>query len=451
MMELLRGTVPLQRLLRLLDAMRSSLWFVPAATIGVFATLAVALVATDRRLEPGILGPVGWLFATDPDAAREILSTIAGSMITVAGVVFSITMVVLSLASSQYSPRVVRGFMRDRVSQGALGVFLGVFVYAIVVLGTIVDGTDSQPGFVPVLAVVAGVGAALVAIGYLALFIHHVARAIQAAHLVATAADETLEAVDHLFPDEFGDEPDQGEEIAGQIAFQAEHALASTQDGYVQRVDLDLLIECACDCDAVIRLERRVGEFVVRGGALVTVQGWLPGNAHRLRRAVERAFVIARFRSVDQDVAFGIQQLVDIALKGLSPGINDETSAAITIDYLGAVLARIGARAMPGMVRHRDGTPRLIARAPGYDDLLALSFDQICRLGRASPETLQRVVTALAGAAEHTLDGRRRELLAAYLEDVADIAERGVEHARHRAETAGRARAAAAAVRTGRA
>lgn len=451
MKELLRGTVSLQRLLRLLDGVRTSLWFVPAATIAFFVGLAVALVVTDRRLEPGILGPVGWLFATDPDAAREILSTIAGSMITVAGVVFSITMVVLSLASSQYSPRVVRGFMRDRVSQGALGVFLGVFVYAIVVLGTIVDGTDSQPGFVPVLAVVAGVGAALVAIGYLALYIHHVARAIQAVHLVATAAEETLEAVEHLFPQALGDEPDRDEDVAGQLAFRPEHSVAATRDGYIQRVDLDMLIECACDCGAMLRMERRVGEFVMRGATLVTLQGWQPGDEDGLRHAVERAFVIARFQTVDQDVGFGIRQLVDIALKGLSPGINDETTAAITIDYLGAVLGRIGARFMPGMVRHRDGQPRVIASAPGFGELLALSFDQICRFGRGSPETLQRVVSAITAAAERTPGARRREQLATYLEDVADIAERGIEHAQHRAETARRARASAAAVRAGRA
>jgi uncharacterized membrane protein len=189
--------------------LRSSFWFVPAVIVCAAVTLALALIETDRMLAQSVMDSWPRLFGAGAAGSRGMLSTIAGSMITVAGVVFSITIVSLSLASSQYSSRVLRNFMRDRANQTVLGVFVGIFAYCLVALRTIRGGDEGA--FVPALSVLVAVALAFVGIAFLIFFIDHIGSSIQASQIIATVAKETLEAVDHLFPEDRGEPADESD------------------------------------------------------------------------------------------------------------------------------------------------------------------------------------------------------------------------------------------------
>lgn len=192
------------RLKSLLGELRSSLWFVPTLMVVGAGALAVGLIEVDARLNRELLTNFPRLFGAGAEGSRGMLSSIAGSMITVAGVTFSITIVALSLASSQYTPRILRNFMRDRANQTVLGVFVGIFTYCLIVLRTIRGGDENL--FVPSLSVVVGVILAVVGIGFLIFFIHHIAASIQASNIIASVAEETIKTIDKLFPQELGEE-----------------------------------------------------------------------------------------------------------------------------------------------------------------------------------------------------------------------------------------------------
>ena len=255
------------RLRAVQERLHTSLWFLPTVAVTAAVALALGLIALESRL--GIDDAWPWLSGIHADGARETLSAIAGLMVTVAGVVFSITIVVLVLASSQYSPRVLRNFMRDRATPAVLGVFVAAFAYALVILLAI-RSHDNGDDFVSALAVLGGVALAFVAIGFLVYFIHHIAVAIQAAHILANVAAETTAAVDRLFPQELGE---GGEDAEAPAAEPDWHPVPAARTGYVQRLDADGLLAFARRLDAVVRMECAVGEFVIAGEALVSLGG----------------------------------------------------------------------------------------------------------------------------------------------------------------------------------
>jgi uncharacterized membrane protein len=205
--------------------LRSSFWFVPAVIVCAAVTLALALIETDRMLVQDVGERWPRLFGAGAAGSRGMLSTIAGSMITVAGVVFSITIVSLSLAASQYSSRVLRNFMRDRTNQTVLGVFVGIFAYCLVVLRTIRGGDEGA--FVPALAVLVAVALAFAGIAFLIFFIDHIGSSIQASQIIATVAKETLEAVDHLFPENRGEPAAPAPNRRGQVSLTSAASIRS--------------------------------------------------------------------------------------------------------------------------------------------------------------------------------------------------------------------------------
>ncbi len=407
---------------------RASLWFVPSVLVAAAAAAALVLVEVDVRAGKAPELEVPWLFGAGADGARGMLGAIATSMITVAGVAFSITIVTLSLAATQYSSRVLRSFMRDRANQVVLGVFVGVFAYCLLVLRTIRGGDEGE--FVPALAVSGAVVLAFVGIGFLIFFIHHVAGAIQASQIVAAVTAETLVAVDRLFPEPIGQggdaDPDEAE------CERAWTSVAARGTGYVQHIDVEALLGVTREHDLVLRMERGVGEFVVEGLPLVSVAA-----AQALDDAVPdqiaAAYLIGRQRSIDQDAAFGIRQLVDVALKALSPGINDTTTAVVCVDYLTAILVRVAGREVPARWRYDDGVLRVIARGPGFAELLGEAFDEIRRAADGNLTVLARLVDALATLAAVTGDPRRRRALRERVDSVRDALPRAVAHAPERA------------------
>ncbi len=187
------------RLAQLWESLRTSYWFVPTVMTAGAVGLSFASVHLDQVVKAEWVRAVGWIWAGSPEGARQVLSTIAGSMITVAGVAFSITIVALTLASTQFGPRLLRNFVRDLGNQVVLGTFVSTFVYCLLVLRTVRGGDVAE--FVPYLSVTLGVAFALASLGVLIYFIHHVSGAIQAEHLIASVADELEDAIERMFPE----------------------------------------------------------------------------------------------------------------------------------------------------------------------------------------------------------------------------------------------------------
>ncbi len=410
------------------DDLRSSMWLLPTLLVVAAVAMAVGLVEAESLVGREALTR-RWprLFGAGAEGSRGLLAAIAGSMITVAGVTFSITVVALTLASSQYTSRILRNFMRDRANQAVLGVFVGVFAYALVVLRTIRGGDEGL--FVPALAVLVALLLAFAAIGCLIFFIHHITTSIQATSIIEAVADETLAAIERLFPaaaHDRGMADDAGHDIAG-LAWAP---VAAPKSGYLQGVDSDALLAFAREHDAVVRMDRAVGEFVIEGSPLVSVAG--AANDAWARR-LDAACAVGRNRTVQQDVGYGIRQIVDVALKALSPGINDTTTAINCVDFLGAILARLATRRIEMPWRYDGERLRVVPRGPTFAGLLAEAFDQIRQNAGGNVAVLARLHEVLRLVAQRTTDAQRHRALRAHAELICETAERSVPLAQDRA------------------
>ena len=397
----------MNRLTRTWLTLRSSLWFVPSLLVLAGVLLALALIRLDLYLPGQATEGYARLLTTSPEGARAMLQAIAGSMVTVAGVVFSITIVTLSLASSQYSPRVLRGFMKDPTNQLVLGVFVGIFAYCIVVLGAI--RTDVLT-FVPSIAVLVGGVLSLVGIGFLIRFIHHTAVSIQASNIVAGLAAEALEAVGRPYR-----EAPESSAASGPGADSADEARGTWQvvpapaNGYVQRLEHRALIEIAERERVVVRAERRVGEFVSEGEALLAVSG-PPEVVARLGSKLADAYAIGRQRTVEQDPAWGLRQIADVAARALSPGINDTTTAVTCLHYLTAILRHLAQRPPPAARHRSEGRLRLVAPVATHAELASIALDDLRVGARGNPTMLAALLDAVDRLAGSRTEAGRLDL-----------------------------------------
>jgi uncharacterized membrane protein len=395
----------------------SSLWFIPSLIVAGSIGLAIALIEVSAAIDTEVLDEWPRLFGAGEDGSRELLGAIAMAMITVTGVVFSITVLTLSQASFQYTPRILRNFMSSRAVQVVLGVFAGIFTYCLIVLRTIRGGDD--PTVHPV-AVFGAVVLALIGVGVLIFFIHYVASSLQASNIIGEASHATREAIDTLFPEELGEGADEErpEDVRPGAPWVTIPAAAS---GYVQRVETERMIDFARRRDVLLRMERGVGEFVVEGVPLVSVAG---GTAdEETAKALNGMFLIDTSRTIEQDAAFGIRQIVDIALKGLSPSVNDETTAVTCIDHLAVLLARLARRRIEPPLRKDGGHVRVIARGPSFESLLNESLDQIRRNAVGKVSVIVRLLWCIEAVAACTTSLRRRRALALHLKLLAGMLE----------------------------
>ena len=406
------------------ESLRSSLWFLPTLLVLGAVVLALSVIGAEPWFD-GNNFEEKWprLLGAGAAGARGMLSAIAGSIITVAGVAFSIMIVALTLASSQYTSRILRNFMRDKGNQSVLGVFLGVFAYCLVVLRTIRGGDEGA--FVPSFAVFVAVVLAFVAIGFFIYFIHHISSALQASSIIESAGSETIEAIDRLFPRELGEAP--GSSLSPRLppADEPWQRIAARRTGYIQSVDHDAFLRLAREWNVVIRMEAGIGEFVVEGAPLLSIAGEnTAGDENEME--LNGAYSIGRHRTTVQDVGFGIRQIVDIALKGLSPGINDTTTAVICVDYLTAILGRLAPRQVEIPFRMDQGQLRVIARGATFQSLLDEAFDQIRQNSEGNVAVLIRLIEVLNIISGFTSDEERRQALQLHADLVLETAERSV-------------------------
>ncbi|MFN3648138.1 MAG: DUF2254 domain-containing protein [Armatimonadota bacterium] len=379
------------QLARLIEDVKTSLWFVPTVFVVLACGLAFGMMHVDRVMEGRWLRDTPWIFGAGTDGAREVLSAIASTMITVVGLTYSVTVVALVLAAQQYTPRVLRQFTSDRGNQVVLGGFIATFVYSLLVLRSV--SSEENGGFVPHISVTVGVALALMSIGMLIYFIHHLTTTIRPSCIVGTVAKETIGLIDRLLDGHRGDDPEAAQ-LPAPNEWSEAVAVGAPADGYVQGIDFARLQKLARAHGFAWRAEVKVGDFVTRDAPMLRI--W---PAERLREAreqrLQRHVLVGTERTMHQDPDFGVLVIVDIAVKALSPGINDPTTAAICIDYLSAIHCRYLERLQAVEdVRVAAGRRRIV-NLPGFDELVRRSYDPIRRHARGEVAIYHRLLEAL--------------------------------------------------------
>jgi len=380
------------------ESIHTSFWFFPT----VISVVAIGLYAY-----PG-----------GPEGARLMLSTIAGSTITVAGVTFSITIAALTMASSQFGPRLLRNFMADKGNQIVLGMFVGTFIYCLIVLRTVQDNTNGF--FVPELAVTLAIFLALASFGVLIYFFHHASSSIQAEQVVGTIYRELITEIDHTFPEESenqsGPAESQGPDGSEGLPRECTFSVSAEESGYLRAMDVESLLSLASDRDLVIRLAYRPGDFVFEQTPLAWI-GPKENADRRVHRKVRRAFVLGTYRSLEQDVEFPVQQLVDMALRALSPSLNDPYTAVNCIDRLGAAICHLSGRQSPPARRYdKAGHLRLSLDVHTYEGIVDAAFNQIRQSAQRSPGVSIRLLETLQAIAVATRRLDRREAIRRHAE-----------------------------------
>lgn len=409
------------------DSLRTNYWFVPAVVAASAVSLAALTTRFDQAAQSDAGAALSWAYSGGPEGARAVLSTIAGSMITVAGTVFSITIVALTLASGQFGPRLLRNFIRDRGNQFVLGVFTATFIYCLLILRT-VRGSDEHP-FVPGISVTVALVLALLGLGVLIYFIHHVAVSIQASHVIAVVNQELLETIDRLWPAELGEGLKASTTQTRQIAAAEQEPsmpVAAAASGYIDAVNDEALLRLATERNVVLALARRPGNFIVKGSPLAQVSPAQDVD-EELAKKINAVFTLSAYRTPFQDVEFAVDQLVEIAVRALSPGINDPFTAMTCLDRLGEALCRLARRAVPSPYRYdNEQRLRVIVHTVEFGSVVDAAFNQIRQYGRSSAAVMIRMLETLAVIANHSDREEVRSSLARHAELVQRAACMGI-------------------------
>lgn len=364
--------------------------------------LAVGALALDHadQLETEDLN---WIYRGGSEGARGLLSAIAGSMVTVAATAFSITIVALQLAASNFGPRLLRNFMQDIGNQVVLGTFIATFLYCLLVLPT-VRGEDYDQ-FIPKFSVTIAIGLAIASTGVLIYFIHHASTIIQASHVIADVADDLDRAIERLFPEEIGQGKSQHQRQVGEIPQDFDSNAGPVRakgTGYLQAVDEQALLKAACKHDLLLRFQTRPGKFVSKGNILVQIY---PGTRvnQQLIDKIRSTFLLGKERTEQQDVSFPIDQLVEIAVRALSPGINDPFTAIRCIDRLGTALSSLAEREFPSPYRFdNDNNLRIMVKPVAFEQLVDVAFAQIRHYGQSDVRVIIRLLDAIDQIASYT-------------------------------------------------
>ncbi|NLT05146.1 MAG: DUF2254 domain-containing protein [Solirubrobacterales bacterium] len=366
------------------------------ATFGLPAGLAMAAGVVAGFGTPAL---DDWLGVSMPlfefstqDAARGLLETIATTTVSVAGLAFSVTVVAFTLSSNQLSPRVLRSFRRDRLSQLTLAALLGSFIYCLTALVRL--GTLDQ-GRVPDLTITVAVLLALLSFGLFAGFIGHITRMLQPSSVIASIDADAAGEQERPYPAGAGGEPEREQEARAAL----DRTLAAAPPrparcdghGFLTALRTDELIELACELDGVVLQRARIGEYVLPGDVVAEVSATDPAAAAELAERAPAAFELGPQRTLPGDPGYPVRQLADVAIKALSPSINDPTTARNALDALTAGLIRFAAAEPAAAVRlDGAGAPRLLAAAPDLDDLVELGFGEVERFAADQPAVLGR-------------------------------------------------------------
>ena len=368
--------------------LRSNMWFVPVMCVVAGVVLSIATLGVDRAFSFDAIPR--WLTG-DPDAATAILQTIAASMVSLAALVLTITMVVVQLAMGQFSPRIVQNFLRDKPSQFAIGLFVATFAYAMISLREVQTDGDGQ---VPGLAIVVGYVLVLTSIAMLVIYVHHIGRSLRVSALIELVGNDTRRLLDEHYPDR------------AQLLEADPAVVLSTSSGVVTSCDVDRLVEVAAASDCVLQVVPALGSFVPAGAPLIRIEGD-PSSVDG--SAAASALGMGLERTLEQDVAYGFRMLVDMAERALSESpFLDPTTAVQCIDRIHDGLRQLGVRAIPdGRRCDATGCLRVTMPVMDWDAYVHLSFDEIRLSGARSPQVSRRLAAALEDLLEVVPPARR--------------------------------------------
>ena len=359
-------------------------WFVPSLMTFAAFLLSFAMIAVDEATDADFISELGWLYTNKPEGAREVLSTIAGSMITVAGVVFSITIVALSLASSQFGPRLLGNFMRDKGNQVVLGTFISTYFYCLLILRTIRSGDETQ--FVPHISVAVGVLLAICSLGVLIYFIHHVSESIQASSIIQKVNNDLEAIIKQMYPEKDKQKPRKKLNSDYKLSHAITASSNSVRSGYLQAADKDKLLSLAKKNNLVIEITARPGEYILAGQQVATVHSQISCPINILEEIAD-SFLFGIERSIEQDVLFPVNQLVEVALRALSTSINDPFTAISCLDKLTGGICFLLNRDVPdSFCADEKGQIRIVAPPVLFPEVIDSGFSQIRIFGKKNPK-----------------------------------------------------------------
>jgi uncharacterized membrane protein len=428
------------------EKLSTSYWFLPTLlALGAIGLSALTL-HIDNSVNATWARHTAWIWAGGPEGARNVLATIASSTITVAGVVFSITVVTLTLASSQFGPRLLRNFMNDWGTQTVLGAFVATFLYCLLVLRAI-RGTDNLT-IVPFLSVTCGVVFALVSVGFLIFFIHHISSSIIAENVIARVASELQNQIDALYPEKAGRAADDDEQRELPEEFRRRPRLIqSHRSGFIEAIAMERLLELAQKRGLIIRLHRRPGEFLAESELLAEVVP-AAGLDDELCGEIRGTIFFGRRRTPTQDIEYSIDQLVEVAVRALSPGINDPFTAISCIEWLGDALIRIAGREIPSRWRYdSEGKLRIVTDATDFAGIARAALSQIRQYGTRSVAVTVRLLEVLTRVGPHLVRQNDRRILLDHAQWIRDDGVARAENTNDQQDIDERYRTAMAALR----
>jgi uncharacterized membrane protein len=418
----------MKKILFFWNELGATFWFVPVLIISFSILLSISLVYLDSIITISRDGLVRFFLVNSPDSARSILSTISSAMMGVAGTVFSITLVALTLASSQFGPRLIKNFMYVRLNQVVLGLYISTYLYCLLVLNTITDSSGYT--FIPSISILVAIIAAVINIILLIIFIHQIATSIQADKVVSDISELTSKQLETLFPEKIGEEIENEESVdasAAILGYQKQISIKSPKSGYLQYVDSDALIEFITKHDALLELYCRPGEHLVEHAEM----GLLSSNGKWEKNEFEKIFnqfVIGNTKTSQQDLEFSIQQMVEIAARALSPGVNDPYTAITCIDNLTSIMCYLAQAKFPS--KHRfdeEGNLRIIADTIDFEGVLDVAFNQIRQFSGGSPAVIIRLMEALITIHESASKESHKEAAIKHAEMVYSSGKQNIE------------------------
>ncbi len=397
------------------EALRTTLWVIPLALLVLAVGLFAVTYAIDTRVYHHHAQLPSWVRIESADGARQLLSALAAGVITVLGVVFSVTIVALTLASQQFGPRMLRNFIRDLGTQATLGSFVATFTYALLTLATVGGGNRSDT-FVPQISVTVALALVFGNVLVLIYFIHHITVSIQLPVVISAIAGSLSRAIDIQFPAAVTSNPGSPQRTAASAGGLAQRlsgegsVVTATKSGYLQFVSYEKLVTITARHDAVVQLLYRPGHFVTHGLPLARV--WPPRVAGDVVEALSRAHVTGPNRTIDQDPVFAIDQLVEIAIRALSPAVNDTFTALTCIDWLADGLCTASERPVfDGVHRDGNGAVRVIELGPSYPRMVNRAYDKIRQAGATMPAVAIRLLESLAKVLAYTRTDEQRVVL----------------------------------------
>jgi uncharacterized membrane protein len=414
----------------LLEKLNASFWFIPILMLLITIGSAIGLIYLDSRIQFSQDGSLRYLLPASVDSARSILTIIAGAMIGVAGTVFSITLVVLTLASSQLGSSLVRNFMYDKLNQVVLGTYVSSFVYCLIILSSLKE-TESLH-FVPAISVFVALALAIAGIILLIVFIHHVSISIQSDKVISDISDVMSKSIRKLFPEGIGHEEEKQAPDIGSLQqkYALKLELRCKRSGYLESIDGQGLMSVTEENDCIIILHCRPGDFLVQDMVLCEVL-FKEECGKEVYEKIQDDFITGKVRNPMQDAEFSIHQMVEIAAKALSPGVNDPYIAIACIDNLTSVMCYLAGVEFPSPYRYdKQDKLRVIAGNSSFSGMLNAAFNQIRQYGEGSPSIMIRLMEAMAIISAFAGKKSQQELIFQHAEMIMNAAKKSFSEKR---------------------